>query len=73
MSSALTLSLHIEDHERTGSCMLWLCLALRALMGCCVQVTTLFPHYVQSSMTEEVRFSQPFLHNFASCMTEWEW
>ena len=42
-------------------CMFWLGHALRALMCCCVQVTTLFPHYVQSSMTEEVRPSQPSL------------
>ena len=32
--------------------------ALDALMCCCVQVTTLFPHYVQSGMTEGVRTSR---------------
>ncbi len=35
----------------------WLKHAMYALMCRVVQVTTLFPHYVQSSMTEGVRIS----------------
>lgn len=45
---------------------LWLKHAMYVLMCRVVQVTTLFPHYVQSSMTEGVRTSTDHLAYLSS-------